>query len=272
MLPLSARASGETPRYGPQAPPLLSGVPGPLPTVSETGRLQSRRAAPAAGTPPQSPPDNRLPLRPEPAYILLPPTGYASGPGTASPPYRSQEASIPAVPCPLISPARRPLLPPGRQNMVFSSDTSGSSSFPLGGAVAFAGSRHGSPFPVTPVVSAVLSAGGSVRVGCASGVDAAVRSCCPSAVVLRALSFSGPPHARLAARTRAVVSGASALCVFPPAGGVLGPGSTLAVRCALSTGIPVWCAGPRPSVSASWSPLRLAGIPGFACLPASSLF
>jgi hypothetical protein len=41
--------------------------------------------------------------------------------------------------------------------------------FPLSGGVAFAGSRHGSLFPVAPVVSAVLSSGGSVRVGCAAG-------------------------------------------------------------------------------------------------------
>lgn len=145
-------------------------------------------------------------------------------------------------------------------------------SFPLSGVAAFAGSRHGSPFPVVPVVSAVLSSGGSVRVGCAAGVDAAVRSCSPSVMVVRTSSFPGPPRARLAARTRAVVAGASALVVFPPADGSLGPGSSLAVRCALSAGLPVWCAGSRPSVSASWTPLRLAGIPGFVCLPAPSLF
>ena len=139
--------------------------------------------------------------------------------------------------------------------------------FPLSCTVAFAGSRFGSPFPVAPVVRAVLSSGGSVRVGCAPGVDAAVRSCCPSAMVLRASSFSGPPRARLAARTRAVVAGASALCVFPPASGVLGPGSSLAVREAFRRGLPVWCVGPRPSVSASWSPLRLAGLPGWAWWP-----
>ena len=89
--------------------------------------------------------------------------------------------------------------------MIPSSDTSGSSYLPLGGAVAFCGSRHGSPFPVSPIVAAVLSSGGSTRVGCAPGVDAAVRSCCPSAVVFWASSFSGSP------RTRAVVAGASAL-------------------------------------------------------------
>lgn len=150
--------------------------------------------------------------------------------------------------------------------MIPGSDTfSTSSPFPRDGAVAFAGSRHGSPFPVAPVVFAGLSSGGDVRVGCAPGVDAAIRSCCTSAVVVRASSFPGPPRARLAARTRAVVAGASALCVFPPAGGSLGPGSSLAAREALGRGLPVWCAGSRPSVSASWSPLRLAGLAGWVC-------
>lgn len=102
----------------------------------------------------------------------------------------------------VLSTPSRLLWPPGRQNMISGSNTSDfSSTFPLGGAVAFCGSRHGSPFPVPPVLAAVLSAGGSVRVGCAPGVDAAVRSCCPSAVVMRASSFPGPPRARLAART-----------------------------------------------------------------------
>jgi hypothetical protein len=145
-------------------------------------------------------------------------------------------------------------------------------SFPLSGVVAFSGSRHGSPFPVEPIISAVLSSGGSVRVGCAAGVDAAVCSCCPSVAVVRVSSYPGPPLARLAARTRVVVAEASALCVFPPAGGSLGPGSSLALRCAISARLPVWYAGPRPSVPAPWSPLCLAGVPGFVCLPAPVLF
>lgn len=185
--------------------------------------------------------------------------GFAALSGCRGSPYR---------PCPgLDIPVPRPLTPPGRQHMISST----AHPFPLSGVVAFAGSRHGSPFPVAPLVSAVLAAGGSVRVGCAPGVDAVVRSCCLLAVVVRASSFPGPPRARLAARTR-VVAGASALCVFPPAGGSLGPGSSLAIRCALSAGLPVWCAGPRPSVPVSWSSLRLAGVPGFVYLPAPSLF
>ena len=156
--------------------------------------------------------------------------------------------------------------------MISGSETSSPASFPLSGPIAFAGSRHGSPFPVALVVRAILSSGGSVRVGCAAGVDAVVRSCCPSATVVRASSFSGPPRVPLAARTSAVVSGASALCVFPPAGGSLGPGSSLAVREALRRDLPVWCAGPQPSIPAPWLHLRLAGVPGFVCFPAPSLF
>lgn len=202
--------------------------------------------------------------------LPAPRKGYTGGTGTASPPSRYQ--GPPYRPCPgLDIPVPRSLTLPGRQHMISGGETSGFSSFPLSGIVAFAGSRHGSPFPVAPVVSAVLAAGGSVRVGCAPGVDAAVRSCCSSAVVVRASSFSGPPRARLAARTRAVVAGASAICVFPPADGSLGPGSSLAVRCALSADLPVWCAGPRPSVAASWSPLRLAGLPGWVCWPQPDL-
>ena len=205
---------------------------------------------------------------------VLPAPGKATpgGRGRLKPPSRCQGASIPAVPCPLTSPPSRSLPPLGRQNMISGSETSASSSFPLSGPVAFAGSRHGSPFPVAPVVRAVLSSGGSVRVGCAAGVDAVVRSCCPSATVVRASSFSGPPRVPLAARTSAVVSGASALCVFPPAGGSLGPGSSLAVREALRRDLPVWCAGPQPSIPAPWLHLRLAGVPGFVCFPAPSLF
>ena len=140
---------------------------------------------------------------------------------------------------------------------------------PLSGVVAFAGSRHGSPFPVASVVCAVLAAGGSVRVGCARGVDAAVRAVAPNAVILEAQNFPGVAAVQLAARTRAVVSGAQALVLFPPASGVLGPGSTLALECALNASIPVWVAGHR-APSSAWSVLVLAGVPGwFFGVPAS---
>lgn len=143
----------------------------------------------------------------------------------------------------------------------------------LSGVVAFAGSRHGSPWPVAPVVRLVRASGGSVRVGCAAGADAAVRSACPGAVVVRAAAFSCPPAARLARRTRAVVLGsaslglprASALLVFPPAGGApaLGPGSSLALRLALSGGLAVWVAGGVRPAGSGWQKVALAGVPGW---------
>ncbi|WP_234555278.1 hypothetical protein [Thermus caliditerrae] len=150
----------------------------------------------------------------------------------------------------------------------------------LSGVVAFAGSRHGSPWPVAPVVRLVLASGGAVRVGDQRGVDAAVRAACPSAVVVRASWFPGPPAAQLHQRTRAVVLGhpgmglppASALLVFPPAGGApaLGPGSSLALRLAVGAGLPVWVAGdPRPS-GPGWAPLSLAGVPGWVLYPVQS--
>ncbi len=154
--------------------------------------------------------------------------------------------------------------------------------FPLSGVVAVAGSRHGSPWPVSPVVQLVVASGGVVRVGDQRGVDAAVRAACPSAVVVRVAQFSGPPAARLAQRTRAVVLGhpslglppapASALLVFPPVGGApaLGPGSSLALRLAVGAGLPVWVAGdPRPA-GPGWAPLSLAGVPGWVLYPVQS--
>lgn len=144
--------------------------------------------------------------------------------------------------------------------------------FPLAGAVAFAGSRHGSPFAVAPFVAAVAAAGGSVRVGCARGVDAAVRVACPSAAVFvaRELFPSLPVPAALASRTRVVVSGASALLVFPPAGGVLGRGSALAVRSAVAAGLPVWCAGAVCPVGSGWVRFSLCGVAGWACFSATA--
>ncbi|RTH26025.1 hypothetical protein CSW38_06765 [Thermus scotoductus] len=152
--------------------------------------------------------------------------------------------------------------------------------FPPSGVVAVAGSRHGSPWPVSPVVQLVVASGGVVRVGDQRGVDAAVRAACPSAVVVRAGQFPGPPAARLHQRTRAVVLGhprlglppASVLVVFPPVGGApaLGPGSSLALRLAVGAGLPVWVAGdPRPA-GPGWAPLSLAGVPGWVLYPVQS--
>jgi hypothetical protein len=136
---------------------------------------------------------------------------------------------------------------------------------PLSGIVAFAGSRHGSPWAAGPVVRAVLLAGGSVRVGCARGVDSVVRDAAPCAVVVAASGFSGPMRVALAARTRVVVSGAQALAVFPPVGGLLGPGSSLAVRVAVAALLPVWVAGVVvPSgFGVVWVACVVAGVPGF---------
>ena len=146
---------------------------------------------------------------------------------------------------------------------------------PLSGAVAFAGSRLGSPWSPAPVVAVVLAAGGSVRVGCARGVDQCVRSAAPSAVVVSASAprFSHlPRRAALAHRTIAVVSVASALAVFPPPSGLLGAGSALAFATALEHSLPVWRPGPRPAGS-GWSPCSLGGVSGWLWLPTqTSLF
>jgi hypothetical protein len=100
-------------------------------------------------------------------------------------------------------------------------------------------------------------------------VDAAVRAVAPDAVILEAKNFPGVATMQLAARTRAVVSGAQALALFPPASGVLGPGSSLALECALHASLPVWVAGHR-APSSAWSALSLAGVPGwFFGVPAS---
>ena len=116
---------------------------------------------------------------------------------------------------------------------------------PLGDTVAFAGSRYGSPFSVTVAVEAVLAAGGSIRVGCARGVDQCVRSLVPdsSLVVISASELAHlPKRAALAVRTRAVVSGAQCLLAFPSANG-LGKGTNLAINTALEIVLPVWVAG-----------------------------
>ena len=140
----------------------------------------------------------------------------------------------------------------------------------LCGSVAFAGSQCSSPFPMVAAVHAVLSSDGWVRVGRTVGVDATVRACCPSSVVVTPPPLSGLLRTRLATRTRVVVAEASALCVFSPAGSVLGLGSARAVRSAFRQSITVWCAGRRrPSVPASWPPLRLAHLTGWACFPES---
>ena len=150
------------------------------------------------------------------------------------------------------------------------------SSLPLGGIVAFAGSRYGSPFGVSSVVAGVLAAGGFVRVGCARGVDQCVRGFVPSPrlVVVSASEFSHLPfRAALVVRTRAVVSGASCLLAFPSACGVLGKGTGLAVSVAIELSLPVWVAGPVCPSGIGWKSCELFGVGGWLCMPLqTSLF
>ena len=150
------------------------------------------------------------------------------------------------------------------------------SHLPLGGTAAFAGSRHGSPFGVPAVVSGVLAAGGFVRVGCARGVDACVRSLVPTSQ-LEVVSISDyshlPTRVALATRTKAVVSGAQCLLAFPPVGGVLGKGTELAISTALELSLPVWFAGPICPVGLGWKSLELFGVDGWLYMPSQpSLF
>ena len=139
---------------------------------------------------------------------------------------------------------------------------------PLGGVVAFAGSRYGSPFGVPAVVSGTLAAGGFVRVGCARGVDACVRGFvpCSSLVVVSVSDFSHLPiRAALASRTQAVVSGSQCLLAFPLSNGVLGKGTAIAVNTALKLGLPVWVAGPVCPVGFGWKSSGLFGVSGWLC-------
>ena len=144
------------------------------------------------------------------------------------------------------------------------------SHLPLGGIVAFAGSRYGSPFGVSSVVSGVLAAGGFVRVGCARGVDACVRSLVPTSR-LEIVSISDYSHlpiqAALATRTRAVVSSSQCLLAFPAAGGILGKGTGLAVSVALELSLPVWLAGPVCPIGIGWKPWGLFGVDGWLYMP-----
>ena len=147
------------------------------------------------------------------------------------------------------------------------------SSFFAASCVAVAGSRHGTPYAVAPVLAALVSAGVTVRTGCARGVDAIARAGVPRGqlCVLDALDFRGANAAQqLAIRTVAVVIGASALVVFPGAAGV-GHGSALAIATALRVGLPVWVAGVAPS-GHGWQSVALAGVAGWACVPPPSLF
>ena len=144
------------------------------------------------------------------------------------------------------------------------------SSLPLGGIVAFAGSRYGSPFSVGLVVSGVLAAGGSIRVGCARGVDSCVRNLVPASrlVVVSASEFSNlPVSAALAVRTRAVVSSSQCLLAFPSASGVLGKGTGLAITTAIEFSLPVWVAGSICPNGIGWKSYELFGVVGWLHTP-----
>lgn len=136
--------------------------------------------------------------------------------------------------------------------------------FPLAGRVAVVGSRLGSPFGVAPFACAVAAAGGFVVTGCARGVDAQVAAALagvvsvpaaaplPASGHLRVLAASRAP-VHLAQRTRRVISAACAVAIFPPSGQPLGPGSALALRLAVSAGLPVFFAGPvLPGLFSGW--------------------
>jgi len=137
--------------------------------------------------------------------------------------------------------------------------------FPLSGLIAIAGSRYGSPYPVSPVVQAIKASGGSIITGCAKGVDLAVRQADPTAKVLKASSFGFGKYS-FAKRTKAVVSQANALILYPPQTNQLGLGSTLALNTALSLNLPIWQAGPTPPAK-HWQPYSIAKQAGYLLLP-----
>ena len=140
-------------------------------------------------------------------------------------------------------------------------------------AFSFSGSRYGSRAAsiFIPAFAAMFSTA-SVRVGCASGVDALVRDAFPSAGVFRA----GPRRWELAARSarlvRASGSAGGLLIAFPssyivPSGCIVGrsfrgggSGTWGSVALALGLGYPVivWCPSltaspPLPGLSRLWS-------------------
>ena len=149
-------------------------------------------------------------------------------------------------------------------------------------AVAVVGSRHGSPYGVAQFVTALVTVGGTVRTGCAAGVDTAALTAvapaggtfatvrvpathAPAGGHVQVMAQARSPQG-LAIRTRLVVAHAQALAVFPPAGGAaaLGPGSLVALREALRRALPVFVAGPTPpSIGDCWQPYTVVGVPGW---------
>jgi hypothetical protein len=133
-------------------------------------------------------------------------------------------------------------------------------------SVAVVGSRFGSPFGVSIVCYSLVGSGCSLVTGCAAGVDRTVRASVPSTKVITAMSFVRrglPVVAALAARTQAVVQQSQAVCIFPPASGHLGVGSSLALQTAIAAGLPVWVAGPVAPTRLGWQSLTLGGVAGW---------
>ena len=142
--------------------------------------------------------------------------------------------------------------------------------------VGLSGSRSLSPAfapLVRRVVASVVASGRPVAVGCAAGLDAVVRSACPSAVVFSAASF-GVGRASFARRSAALVSACSALVVFPsspcPAGLApsasasacfcgLGSGSWASAAFAAGLGLPVVVFPCGFSALPSWGSWSVAG-------------
>lgn len=142
--------------------------------------------------------------------------------------------------------------------------------FPLAGAVALVGSRHGSPYSVPQFAAAVVAAGGRVVTGCARGVDHTARTTAAQAgKPATVYQAAGPQAYQLARRTVQVVHAAAAVAVFPPAPGALalGPGSRLALRTAQARALPVFVAGPTAPAGPGWSLVRVAGVAGWLWLP-----
>lgn len=135
--------------------------------------------------------------------------------------------------------------------------------------VGFSGSRSASSSAASlpGQLASALPAACSALVGCASGVDAAVRAARPSAQVFRASAFGSGPFAvpvRSAALVRAVAAGRGCMVVFPggPCPGAVrvsrqfaghGSGSWGSVAMALGLGLPVFILAPLPAgATESW--------------------
>ncbi|WP_295814401.1 hypothetical protein [uncultured Deinococcus sp.] len=142
--------------------------------------------------------------------------------------------------------------------------------FPLGGAVAIVGSRHGSPYGVAAFAQFVICGGGQVITGCAPGVDHAAAAAAGAAMQaahahpasLQIVRAQGGQAWALARRTHDVVRRAVCVAIFPPAGGVLGPGSALALRLAQARGLAVFVAGPH-APAPDWQAFKVGSVSGW---------